>query len=434
MGDLRYISGEKTVLDLINLYQDGRLNLEPGFQRQSVWTDRDRRHLIDSIIRGYPLPSIFLYKRHEQGYLIYDVIDGKQRIETLLMYAGEIRGARFDSWVHLPGTDGPDWIDWSILKRRHQQHLITGYRVQCIEVEGELSDIIDVFVRINSTGKALTRAERRHARYYHNSEFLRKAGQLAERYAAYLQATGVVSAQQRSRMKHVELLCELMLSAHTKDVINKKAVLDKVMESNSMTPRAVARAADATVRCMNRMSRMFPRLSTTRFSQISDFYSLAVLIMQFDAEGKILTDRRRNRLASELLAVFSDGVDEVRLKQRQVKAIKNNEEVFRDYLITVKEGTDAESNRQRRSEILRGLLESLFEKKDANRVFSKEQRRILWNTTNTRRCAGCNCLLTWDAFTIDHIRPHSKGGRTQLENAALMCVRCNSSKGNRRAC
>ncbi|MBM3841594.1 MAG: HNH endonuclease [Verrucomicrobia bacterium] len=39
--------------------------------------------------------------------------------------------------------------------------------------------------------------------------------------------------------------------------------------------------------------------------------------------------------------------------------------------------------------------------------------------------------LTWDDFTIDHIDPYSKGGRSRLENAALMCRSCNSSKGKR---
>ena len=33
---------------------------------------------------------------------------------------------------------------------------------------------------------------------------------------------------------------------------------------------------------------------------------------------------------------------------------------------------------------------------------------------------------------IDHINPHSKGGKSRLENAALICRKHNSAKGNRR--
>lgn len=77
--------GTKSILDLSSLYDHGHLNLEPGFQRQTVWKLRDRAFLIDSILRNYPLPAIFPYKREEKGELVYDVIDGKQRLESILL-------------------------------------------------------------------------------------------------------------------------------------------------------------------------------------------------------------------------------------------------------------------------------------------------------------------------------------------------------------
>ena len=97
--------------------------------------------------------------------------------------------------------------------------------------------------------------------------------------------------------------------------------------------------------------------------------------------------------------------------------------------------TDDVSQRRNRESILRGILESLFGKKDAQRGFSAEQRRIMWNTESNRRYSGKLCggkTLTWEDFTLDHINPHSKGGHSRLENAALMCRKCNSAKGNRR--
>lgn len=167
-----------TIQSIIHLYENDQLNLEPGFQRSSVWIERDRDKLIDSILRNYPLPSIFFYRRDEDGDLIYDVIDGKQRIESVLMFMGIVRG-RFWTKSRLPDDEKPDWIDWAKIKKKGRQSLITGYKLQTIEVTGDLADIIDLFVRINSTGKALTSAEKQHAKYY-NSAFLKKAGQMAK--------------------------------------------------------------------------------------------------------------------------------------------------------------------------------------------------------------------------------------------------------------
>ena len=90
--------GDKTVQEFVLLFNNGQLNLEPGFQRDSVWTLSDRKKLIESLLQNYPVPSVFLYRqKSDNGKLRYDVIDGKQRLETVLMFqgAGCFRGLRF---------------------------------------------------------------------------------------------------------------------------------------------------------------------------------------------------------------------------------------------------------------------------------------------------------------------------------------------------
>jgi hypothetical protein len=423
----------KTVLDLVNLYRGDNLNLNPGFQRQSVWRERDRAKLIESILRNYPLPAIFLYKRHDGGHVIYDVIDGKQRLESILMFTGEMRG-RFATNVLMPGADAPESVDWRWLNRKGQQHRITNYSLPVIEVDGELGDIIDVFVRINSTGKALTQQEKRHARYF-NGTFLKEAARIANRMKGFFTTNGIFGEGQLSRMKHVELVCELMLSLAQGDVLNKKTALDRVMATTSFTGSQLSESRRLVVGTLNRVSMMFPQLRTTRLRQVTDFYSLALLIGKFEQEGLILTDRRRNKLAWDLLQEFATQVDAVRELQRKAKGAQPDQELFRDYLLTVSQMTDDVSQRRKREQILRGILESLFARKDEQRGFTAEQRRIIWNNAAQRTCThpGCRRKLSWDDFTIDHIHPHSKGGRSELENAALMCREHNSKKGNRRA-
>lgn len=421
----------RTITDLVNLHEDGLLNLEPGFQRQSVWTERDRAKLIDSILRNYPLPAVFLYRREDNGQIIYDVIDGKQRIESILMFMGVMRG-RYGLKTQLPGSEETEWLDWKRLCKRKLQHLITGYRIPAIEVDGEIADIIDVFVRINSTGKALTPQEKRRANYYNKSPFLKEADRLARRYESYFLDLRILSAGQISRMKHVELTCELMLSIHQGDVINKKAALDRVMKTGGLNARDIAKASKKTTTALNRVRRMFPKLHSTRFSKITDFYSLVMLVARFEDEGFVLTDRKRNRLAWDLLVIFSNGVDDLREKQKKLEIVKPAQDLYRQYLHTVLQATDEYNQRRAREAILRGLLESLFAKKDSQRGFTSEQRRLLWNTAGSRRCEKCAKALSWNDFTLDHIDPYSKGGRSRLENAALMCRSCNSSKGNRR--
>ncbi len=155
MGALHPDFGERSIDQLLLSFRNRQINLSPGFQRKSVWTASDRRRLIQSIVDGYPLPSIFLYQRDHQGKLIYDVIDGKQRIETILMFMGQGRFRRESFQARLDLGDGLEWYDWKSIQRFHPRLVaaINAYKIQTVEIRGELPQIIDLFVRINSTGK-----------------------------------------------------------------------------------------------------------------------------------------------------------------------------------------------------------------------------------------------------------------------------------------
>lgn len=432
MPVISFDSGQKTVQEIIHLYEKKLLNLNPGFQRFSVWSKTDRSNLIDSMIKNYPLPSVFFYRREHNGEIIYDVIDGKQRIESILMFSGVMPGEEFEAKIQLPDESKIESIDWKELKRRKCQSLINGYKLQVIEVYGELSDIIDLFVRINSTGKALTTAEKQHARYY-NSDFLKKASQLAEKHRDYFNLIGVITANQASRMKHVELVCELIVAAHKQDVSDKRAALDRVMDAGSITGIKLSNAVSQTDLGIKKLKSMFPDLKQTRFRNLSDFYTLAVLIQKFLHAKMILDDKKRNQLAWDLLMMLSLGLDQLAIQQKKGGAASSDNEIFRNYMSTVRDNTDKESQRRSRESILRKLIESIFEQKDSKRIFSPEQRRLIWNSSTDKKCNKCKKQLTWEDFTIDHIKPYSSGGKTELANAGLMCQSCNSSKGNRSA-
>jgi 5-methylcytosine-specific restriction endonuclease McrA len=135
-----------------------------------------------------------------------------------------------------------------------------------------------------------------------------------------------------------------------------------------------------------------------------------------------------------LLVALSVGVDDLSLRSKRLnfKSLSPREELFGQYLQAVREGSDSETNRRKRHLLLLNLLEPLFDKKDSKRLFSAEQRRILWNTSDERVCAKCRCPLTWADFQADHVRPFSSGGRTNLKNAALLCAKHNASKGNKK--
>ena len=302
--------------------------------------------------------------------------------------------------------------------------------MQVVEVRGELSDIVELFVRINSTGTALTRAEVRHAKFY-KKDFMRQAHKLANKFRRYFETARIVSPAQVIRMKDIELVSELLASLANGGLINKKAAVDRAIAGEGVNGNTLKRIVREFTATMNHVRKMFPNLSATRFRNISEFYSLFMLVFDLQQQKLTLYDRKRHRIAQALLQRFSNGVDDVRERQKKLKGASPGELLYTQYLLSVQQGTDALSQRKVRAEILHGLFAGLFERKDEQRTFSSEQRRLLWNTAAEQLCKNnhCRSKLRWGDFHIDHKRAHSRGGQTSLDNAQLLCPKCNTSKG-----
>ncbi len=132
----------RPVSHFIKLYKPGRLNLNPGFQRKSVWSEKDRRKFIHSIFDGFPVPSIFLYRRiNERGVEVFDVLDGKQRLEAIFAFC-RLKGFSRQGFgvrhrfTGVPNEDDKSfWWIWKSLKYWNRQNFLLNYIFQVVEAD-----------------------------------------------------------------------------------------------------------------------------------------------------------------------------------------------------------------------------------------------------------------------------------------------------------
>ena len=148
---------------ILDLDKNGQLDLNPSYQRKSVWTPKDRRFFMDTVFRNYPSPAIFLHKSidDETGRTTYHVVDGKQRISTILMFVKDSFALSDDFGDRR--FNGKRWRDFDdpTIKR-----LLWNYRITVEELDdASVLSVNDVFSRLNKNASKLTSQELRHARF-----------------------------------------------------------------------------------------------------------------------------------------------------------------------------------------------------------------------------------------------------------------------------
>ena len=79
------------IKDLLDLKRHDMLTVNPEYQRGAVWNVVQQKKLIDSVLRGYPLPSIYLHFKYiaigEYEKKTLEIIDGQQRINALYAFS-----------------------------------------------------------------------------------------------------------------------------------------------------------------------------------------------------------------------------------------------------------------------------------------------------------------------------------------------------------
>lgn len=71
--------------EIINIYNDGLLIVDPEYQRTFRWSTYQQTKFIESVLLGIPIPPIFVA---EDSNGIWEIVDGLQRISTILSFLG----------------------------------------------------------------------------------------------------------------------------------------------------------------------------------------------------------------------------------------------------------------------------------------------------------------------------------------------------------
>jgi hypothetical protein len=165
-------SYDMSVGELMNVYRDGELVVSPEFQRLFRWSLYQKSHFIESLLVGIPIPSIFVFELPSGKW---ELIDGLQRVSTILEFAGLLKdkdGNLCEPSVlgetrTLPSLNGTSWDGTP----KNSKGLTTAHQISIkrarigLQILKKTSDVkakYDLFQRLNSHGSIATPQELRN--------------------------------------------------------------------------------------------------------------------------------------------------------------------------------------------------------------------------------------------------------------------------------
>jgi uncharacterized protein with ParB-like and HNH nuclease domain len=424
------------------------LDLNPAFQRKSVWKLADRKMFIKTILEGMPCPTIFLFKRWDKKKkrVLSDVLDGKQRLETIFLFIGKLRPNEIQiNSNNLNQNEIKKLKKWltdnnyrTLPQENKEAFMRFNIPIGHIELKDEsdgsgqgMSDIYEAFVRINTQGRPLTKQERRNA-YYLNRPIFQLAKELNQKFLRIF----TMSSDQQLRMKDIEIVLELLFTLNKDETLNKKAAIDLALSADGVAKNDLKKLKSRYIKICEIIRKMKLGQNLRFIRRTSDFYSLFVSVMRMEQNKKIF-DGNSLRKAGQFLTEFSKEIaalSDAWQRKDHVHLRKLSGSTYYKYWLTTQSNTDSKRNRQERADILSEILIKAFKgEKDKNRFFSDHQKEVIWQNTKDKRCAfpTCKKVLSWENATIDHIVAWAHGGKTDIANGQLMCRKHNSMKGDR---
>lgn len=192
--------------------QLGKYNFNPDYQRPSdVWALTKKSFLIDTIMKNFPMPPIFLHQHidTDTGKTIYDIIDGKQRLSTIKEFitnriplpddfSSDTYGDEKLNGLFFKDLEHDDVYEW---KKTFWKYELT---IEYVDTD-QINIVNNIFDRLNRNGEPLTAQELRNAKF-HNTRF----------YSLVQDCSNVdfwqpqLNKLERNRLEHHEFISELL--------------------------------------------------------------------------------------------------------------------------------------------------------------------------------------------------------------------------------
>ena len=351
-----FTTNNKSVSEIFEMRESGNLIVDDSYQRRSVWGEKDKICLIETILLNLVIPELFFWSAQtdpETGKTITHIVDGQQRINAI------------ESFIHNEFKLKQQCLLDPVSKSRFSNKFFrdlsneekTGfwsYKLMIIEFSQSATreQIVNIFRRLNLTDYNLNDQEKRNSISGDFAVLARDLSELPiwEKYSLF-------NINDVKRMKDVEfcasliILCKRGIVDQTDQTILNQAYVDyqsgyKDVESDKAM---IVKASDVLESFLFTDSIVkFAR----RKAQLYTLFCVSFLICR---ENIVVTDVHKQRL-NEFVILYSKFSNDLDLEGQLTSAEKTIFDILKKYKLASSEGLNKHTNRMIRQNALKDFL------------------------------------------------------------------------------
>jgi len=251
---------QMSIGEIVGMYDNEEIIIDPEFQRLFRWDIGQKSKLVESLLLGIPLPSIFVFERDDGTW---ELIDGLQRMSSILEFMGRLRQpgngltapSVLEATKYLPSLHNAVWeltdaIDLPAGDQKPldktQQLAIRRARlgVEILKRPSDDQTKYDLFQRLNAGGTQANAQELRNCiMLMINRDYFRSVKASAEQDA--FRAVVSVSDEQAEKQRHMEMAVRFLV--HAQVPYDGRLDVEEYIDEGVVTLSQRGDAANATL-------------------------------------------------------------------------------------------------------------------------------------------------------------------------------------------